>query len=130
MAQALGSIGTRLNYTIQRKENPYRLILWQENGETQISFHLLASSVASRLFRQEEIPPSKSNYIVLPGSRAGLLAYKLDRDPSLATLARRWKIVKFRHLRRLAGLVSLTREAFEKNIASDPIEPLEQMKLF
>jgi hypothetical protein len=130
VSQSLVTLGTRLNYTIQRQESPYRLSLWQENGETQFAFYLLASSVSSRLLRQVEIPPSKSNLIVLPGGRAGLLAYKFDRDPTLAGLARRWRIVKFRHLRRLAGLPALSRDSFEKNITADPIEPLEQMKLF
>ena len=95
VAQSLVTLGPRLNYTVQRQETPYRLSLWQENGETQFAFYLLASSVTSRLLRQVEIPPSKSNLIVLPGGRAGLLAYKFDRDPTLAGLARRWRIVNF-----------------------------------
>ncbi len=44
------------------------------------------------------------SFLILPGGRAGLLAYKLERDPALRSMAERWRIVKFRHLRRLAGL--------------------------
>jgi hypothetical protein len=45
-------------------------------------------------------------------------------------VAERWRIVKFRHLRRLAEMTELTRERFEKELSSDPIEPPEQMELF
>ena len=129
-AQSLAALGPRLGYTLQREESPHRLIQWQENGETSYAFYLLASAVTGRLLRQNKVPPSVNSFIVLPGGRAGLLAYKLDRDPSLAALAHRWRIVKFRHLRRLAEMAGLTRESFEKNLSGDPIEPPEQMKLF
>ena len=130
VSQSLAALGTRLGYTLQRQETPHRLILWQEKGETKAAFYLLGSAVISKLLRQVETPPTPNSYIVLPGGRAGLLAYKLARDPSLAALSHPWKIVKFRHLRRLAAMAGLTRDGFEKNITSDPIEPPEQMKLF
>lgn len=127
---SLATLASRLGYTLQREESPKRIVLWQEDGETSYAFHLLASAAAGRLLRQNEYPPPINNFLVLPGGRAGLLAYKLDRDPYLAALADHWRIVKFRHLRRLAAMAGLTREHFEKNLSSDPIEPPEQMKLF
>jgi hypothetical protein len=68
--------------------------------------------------------------LVLPGGRAGLLAYKLERDPDLKSLAEPWRMVKFRALRRLSGMTDLNRERFEEELAGDPIEAPEQMKLF
>ena len=67
---------------------------------------------------------------MLPGGRAGLLAYKLERDPALKAILERWRIVKFRVLRRLAEMTALTREGFEKELSGDPIAAPEQMKLF
>ncbi|MBE3118576.1 MAG: hypothetical protein IMZ50_07470, partial [Candidatus Atribacteria bacterium] len=128
-AQALTALAARLGVTPQRQESPQRLILWQDSGETVYAFYLLASAVAGRILRQNPYPPERS-LLVLPGGRAGLLAYKLDRDPALRCVAERWHIVKFRALRRLSEMTGLTRERFEKELSGDPIEPPEQMKLF
>ena len=130
VAQSLAVLGTRLGFSLERAEKPHRLILWREAGETKYAFHLLASAVCGNLLRNNHQPASASNILVIPGGRAGLLAYKLNRDPSLAAIARRWRLVKFRHLRRLAVAPDLDRGVFEKNLSSDPIEPPEQMKLF
>jgi hypothetical protein len=41
-----------------------------------------------------------------------------------------WRVLKFRHLRRLAESPGLTRESWARELSGDPIEPLEQMKMF
>jgi hypothetical protein len=128
-AQSLATLGTRFGYTLQREEKGQRLVRWLENGQIIFSFTLLASAVVGGLLRQNPSPPMNS-FLVLPGGRAGLLAYKFERDPDLRAIAGRWHIIKFRHLRRLAGLTGLTREHFVKEFSGDPIEPPEQMKLF
>jgi hypothetical protein len=128
--QSLVMLGDRLGFAVQREESPCRIILWKENGEVRFAFHLIASAVVGHILRQNKPSPSSRNFIVLPGGRASLLSYKLDRDPTLAVLARDWRIFKFRHLRRMAEISSLTLALFEKNLSADPIEPPEQMKLF
>jgi len=128
-AQTLTALALRLGVTIQRQESPQRLILWQDSSETVYAFYLLASAVAGRILWQNPYPPERS-LLVLPGGRAGLLAYKLDRDPALRHVAEHWRIVKFRSLRRLAEMTGLSRERFERELSADPIEPPEQMKLF
>jgi hypothetical protein len=128
-AQSLAALGSRLGYALQRDEKDQRLVRWLENGQTIYNFYLLASAVVGRLLRQNPTPPVHS-FLILPGGRASLLAYKLDRDPALRSVAERWHILKFRHLRRLAGMNGLTREHFDKEFSTDPIEPPEQMKLF
>ena len=125
----LAVLGSRLGYTLNREEKNQRLIRWLENGQTIYNFTLLASAVIGRLLRQNPTPTMNS-FLILPGGRAGLLAFKLERDAALRSLAGRWRILKFRHLRRLAGLTGLTRDHFEKEASSDPIEMPEQMKLF
>jgi hypothetical protein len=128
-SQALTTLSYRLGVTLQRQESPHRLILWQDSGETVYVFYLIASAIAGRILRQNPYQPERS-LLVLPGGRSGLLAYKLDRDPVLKGLAERWRIVKFRALRRLSEMTVLTRDLFEKELGGDPIEPPEQMKLF
>ncbi len=133
--QALASLSARLGYTLQREspaqrgEKDPRLVEWLENGQVIYTFHLMASALVGWLLRQDP-EPSIPSFLVLPGGRAGLLAYKLERDPGLRSIAERWHILKFRHLRRLAGMGGLTRAQFEKEFSGDPIEPPEQMKMF
>lgn len=128
-SQAIAALASRMGVTLQQQEYPQRLLLWQDSGDIVYAFYLLASAVAGRILRQNPYPPERS-LLVLPGGRAGLLAYKLDRDPTLKAMAERWRIVKFRALRRLFEMTGLTRERFEKELGGDPIEPPEQMKLF
>ena len=128
-AQNLAALGERLGYTLERDEKNARLIRWLENGQAMYTFHLLASAVAERILRQAP-NPSGHSFLILPGGRAGLLAYKLERDPCLRASAGRWRILKFRHLRRLAGMNGLTRAQFAQEFSGDPIEPPEQMKMF
>ena len=58
------------------------------------------------------------------------MVFMVARDPGLRAIAGRWRILKFRHLRRLAGMNGLTRAQFAQEFSGDPIEPPEQMKLF
>jgi hypothetical protein len=127
--QVLAGLAPRLGFTLQRQESPQRLILWLESGDPVYAFYLLASAVIGQIIRQNLYPTERS-LLVLPGGRAGLLAYKLERDPVLRSMSENWRIVKFRTLRRLSEISDLTREHFEEELGGDPIEPPEQMKLF
>ena len=127
-AQVLVQLASPMGYGAVRQDEPLRLILWQEGSQTAYAFYLLASAVVGRILRQNPYPPL-TPVLVLPGGRAGLLAYKLQRDPTLKKIAEPWRTLKFRTLRRLADRTPLTRERWEKELASDPIEPPEQMKL-
>jgi hypothetical protein len=128
-AQSLAGLGARLGYSLQRGDKNARGVDWLENGQTVYTFHLLASAVVGRLLRQNPNPPAPS-FLILPGGRAGLLTYKLERDPGLRSIAENWRVLKFRHLRRLAGMNNLTRTGFIREFSGDPLEPPEQMKLF
>ncbi len=75
-AQALTTLGTRLGYTLERRESPQRLILWKEANQPVFAFYLLASSMAGKILRQNPFAKDLS-ILVVPGGRAGLLAYKL-----------------------------------------------------
>ncbi|MDP3185161.1 MAG: hypothetical protein Q8M58_07830 [Anaerolineales bacterium] len=132
---ALESLATRLKFTTLRpagrpSEGTHRLLLWQEKGKPAYAFYLLASAAAGQILRENPYPPERS-LLVIPGGRAGLLACKLRRDPSLEQIWRGgWRVLKFRHLRRLAETSGLTRERWARELSADPIEPPEQMKLF
>jgi len=69
--------------------------------------------------------------IVIPGGRAALVAYKQERDPSLKERLKKHRLVKYRLLRSLLDLPILTRETFDEQTASDPVEKSTgQMMMF
>jgi hypothetical protein len=137
----LEAVGTRLNYTTRKEEKNY---LWQEkpaqaavyDGEDAVSsevacaFYILASALIGRAMNETPYPPEQT-IIVIPGGRAGLIQYKAQRDPSLAARLKNYRLVKYRLLRTLFEVPVLTRETFQEQIASDPIERSKsQMMMF
>jgi hypothetical protein len=128
MAGLFETIGERLEYiTEQFGDNA---CLWKERGEVVRVFYLLASAVTGRILLENQYPLEKC-LLVLPGGRAGLLAYKENRDPRLRKRLEGWHIVKFRLLRALADIPVLNRQTFEEQLISDPVEQKQgQMMMF
>jgi len=123
----LETIGRRLGYTTHKQDKNY---LWQQNGTTQYAFHVLASALMGRAIAETPYP-SEQTIIVIPGGRAALAAYKAQRDPALAARLKEYRVVKYRLLRTLIEVPVLTRETFEEQIASDPLEKsTAQMMMF
>jgi len=126
MKSLLSRTGTRLGYQVEAIEagNGRYVVKWSGGGgEAAVGFYVLASAkLGSVVFTQpgEGIPAQKM--IVLPGGRARLVEYKLSHDPRLrSAMQDGWKLIKFRHLRRLADDISLTRENLEKLLDLDPL---------
>ncbi|MEX1247044.1 MAG: hypothetical protein WEA61_01060 [Anaerolineales bacterium] len=119
---ALGSLGQRLGYSVAGED----AVIWREaDGKQAVSFYPIASSVLGDLLLKAETPPSQS-VVVVPGRRAALALYKIERDPRLRqAIEDGWRFIKFRHVRRLAENLSLTRESFTDLLELDPLT-LEQ----
>jgi hypothetical protein len=117
-------VGTSLGYQIDRsdEDSSPRCVIWLDAGkEPDFVFYLLASAVFGRLVFTAEIDPRRT-YIVLPGGRANLVAYKLDADPRLRQeIDKGWRFLKFRHLRNLADSGRLGRENLEEQLGLDPL---------
>jgi hypothetical protein len=115
----LEAIGVRLRFKTRQEG---RIYLWvDEAGEAARVFHVLASALIGRAMAETPYPPERT-VIVIPGGRAGLIEYKAERDPALAARLKKYRLVKYRLLRTLIELPVLTRETFEEQIASDPLE--------
>ena len=86
-------------------------LLWiGQDNEPVYSFYCFASSVISRFVQQPQPVPLERCVLILPGSRSRLLEYKLQHNPYLAeAVFKGWRVVKFRHIRRLAERENLTR---------------------
>jgi hypothetical protein len=120
-------VGRRLNYTTRKQDRNY---LWVEGGKTVRAFHILASALVGRAMNETAYPPEKT-VIVIPGGRAGLVAYKAQRDPSLEARLKAYRLIKYRLLRSLVEVPVLTRETFEEQVVSDPLEgSRSQMMMF
>lgn len=123
------AIGRRLGYTTRTRRQE-QLFFWEHNGQSERTFYILASALLGRALAETPDPPEKT-VIVIPGGRAALAAYKIQRDPALSARLRAVQVVKYRLLRALLELPVLTRETFEEQIAGDPLEKSKsQMQLF
>ena len=118
IAGLIEAIGRRLEYATRKQE---RMYLWEQNSRIERIFTILASALIGRAISETPYPPEQT-VIVIPGGRAALAAYKAQRDPSLAAHMKLYKVVKYRLLRTLIDLPVLTRETFEEQVASDPLE--------
>ncbi len=124
MYDLLDGIGKRLGYQTGRDE---KTLFWEDDQKPAFLFYPLASALIGRALDASAV----NTIIVLPGSRAALAAYKQQRDPSLAARTKNYRIVKYRLLRAIAELPILTRETFEEQLASDPVEHSSgQMMMF
>jgi hypothetical protein len=127
MMAVIDSIGKRLKYQTRRQD---KLLIWEEKGKVVRVFSVLASALVGHAIAEDSYPPEQT-LLVIPGGRAALVAYKVLRDPALAEQLKNVRLVKYRLLRALAEVPILTRETFEEQIASDPIEQTKgQMMMF
>ena len=127
--ELLRSIGERLNFRVSGQDP----VLWHADQDqpAAFSFHVFSSAMISRHLNAPD-DLAKMKMMVLPGSRANLLAYKKQRDPVLkARMDRCCMEVKFRLVRDLAANPLLSRELFIEQIKADPPEyHTSQLALF
>jgi hypothetical protein len=109
-------------------------VVWQEEGEPMVGFALCDSAALSPwLLTPDPTLVTVPRYVVIPGGRASLLAYKLTAWPDLRRrlAASGWTLVKQRQVRKLAGIDSLDRAGWRARIGLDPIADLldDQLRL-
>jgi hypothetical protein len=128
LQKLLLKLGKRLDFHVLRQEGG--LVVWEQGLDTALAFFVQASAVTERVLRESKYPAEKT-VLVIPGGRAGLLAYKLRRDPYLSERIQGWRFLKFRHLRQLSEAALLSRESWDEQLVSDPIESSSgQMLMF
>jgi len=135
MREGIEKIGACLGYTTLERGSA---LIWQSKKTQEEAwwFFRLASSIVARYVLAHPPGPLERCVLVLPGSRARLLNFKIRRDPRLEEALQGWRILKFRHLREMAaGLgqcpVELDLAAWESLIDKDPLtDEATQMPLF
>jgi hypothetical protein len=119
--------GARLDYKVRRDD---RWVCWEERGVLITAFNILASALVSQALTENPFPPERS-VLVVPGGRLGLIAYKTAVHPALAEQLKDYRWQRFRLWRALSDVKILTRETFEEQLASDPVDRAQgQMMMF
>jgi hypothetical protein len=129
----LVEMGERMGFTC--RQGGEWDVRWLEGGDDVYAFDVTsAADLAGRLLPRRDVGEGAWRCLVLPGGRASLVTFKLQRDPRLpqAVEEDRWKFVKFRHLRRLLSKASLDRHALKTVLGLDPIveQAAAQIPLF
>jgi hypothetical protein len=118
MQRILTEIGAKCGFHPQGE----RVITWKTpSGTVKYEFHLTASGVIGvRIAGSHN--PSVRRYIVLPGSRANLVLFKIKHNPALKQAVEAgWEFIKFRHIRQLAEIRLLDGENIAAHLSQDPL---------
>jgi hypothetical protein len=126
MKSLLTNTGARLGYQVEliETDDGRSILKWIEpGGRVAGAFYVIATAMlGSVVFSQSGDDFQGRRTIILPGGRARLVEYKINRDPRLrSVLQDGWRLIKFRHLRRLADDISLDRENLDKLLDLDPL---------
>ncbi len=95
-----------------------------KNGELDFWFFpSISAAIGETVIFSEQSP--KKGFIIIPGSRANLVIYKLRRDPRLSKafhpVQGTWRFLKYRHLKSLAENPMLNRENLDQLLMLDPL---------
>jgi hypothetical protein len=129
----LVELGTRLGFESSR-EGGWD-VRWLEEGQEAYVFDVSAMVALERhLLAGRTVDEGGQRCLVVPGGRAALVSFKLQRDPRLAGAVKAdgWQFIKFRHLRQLVAKDDLDSHALKTVLGLDPIVEQEaaQIPLF
>jgi hypothetical protein len=126
-------LGKRLGFTTKRRKDWD--VRWLVGKQVAYAFDVSATGVLGRhLLARRTVNEGTQRCLVIPGGRAALISFQLQRDPRLARVVdlEGWQFIKFRHLRRLVTKEDLDRHALKTVLGLDPIADQEaaQIPLF
>jgi len=129
----LVELGERLGFKVRRRCGWD--VCWLREGREAYVFDISATvALGFHLLTRRATDEGAQRCLVVPGGRAGLVGFKLQRDPRLARAVEvdGWQFIKFRHLRRLVAEEELDHHALKTVLGLDPIVEQEaaQIPLF
>lgn len=130
--QKMREIVARLGESFKvRQEGEYPINWYLHTGREEPIYKLYIFSTA--IIDRKAIGSGSSDYetvFILPGSRAGLLKFKLERDPYLRELLDNgFHFLKYRTLRSIALRADLTLDLWKLLIDTDPLSLEENTQL-
>lgn len=121
IGELLLALGQRLGYSPETVgENQ---VVWRDRiNQTIYQFIVLATAIITPIIYSDTFVP-KTGIIVLPGSRASLVAYRSRHDPRLNMMVEKGlRIIKFRHIRRIANERNISIDKFVQMLEIDPLK--------
>ncbi len=133
LRQDLATLGKRLGFRVKRRGGWD--VRWLEQGREVYVFAVSSTAaLGGYLLGKHKADEGAQRCLVLPGGRAQLVTFKLQRDPRLSRAVEDegWQFIKFRHLRRLVAEAKLDRHVLKTVLGLDPIVEREaaQIPLF
>lgn len=114
-----------------RQEGDYPITWYVGTSQTSPVYKIYLSATA--VIEREALGEGCDTIFLLPGSRAGLLKFKIERDPYLRErLTPNFHYLKYRTLRSIATRADLSPEVWQVLIDSDPLslEETTQLSIF
>jgi hypothetical protein len=121
IVELLITLGWKLGYSPETiGENQ---VLWRDrSNQTIYHFFVLATAIITPIIYSDKFV-SETGIIVLPGSRASLVAYRSRHDPRLNKMIEKGlRIIKFRHIRRIANERNISIDKFVQMLEIDPLK--------
>jgi hypothetical protein len=126
-------LGRRLGFVVKRRKG-WDVRWLGEKGEAYVFDVSATLALGRHLLTKRTADEGARRCLVVPGGRAALVSFQLQRDPRLARAVELdgWQFIKFRHLRRLVTKEDLDRHALKTVLGLDPIADQEaaQIPLF
>jgi hypothetical protein len=118
----LGGLGRRMEFFIESGEEMY----WIDSANEKRYGFVFSGSAAFGRYLLQPLFEAERSWIVLPGGRAALAAYKLRGNVLLRrAVAKGWRFLKFRHIRRLLEDPYLRPENLDERMGLDPLDVTE-----
>ena len=126
----LVELGTRLGFETSQQGGWD--VCWLEKGREAYVFDVSVMVALKRhLLTRRTVDAGAQRCLVVPGGRAALVRFKLQRDPRLARAVQvdGWQFIKFRHLRHLVDKDDLDSHALKTVLGLDPIVEQESVQI-
>ena len=122
MGQLIADLGEKFKLSTEKfSEDPLAFNWIKSDNQLYATIFLTASAVMGKIINARHQAQAKT-LIVLPGSRANIVACKLNHNPVLREeINANWEFIKYRHLRYLVDNPILTLENLAEQIKLDPL---------
>jgi hypothetical protein len=132
MSDLANGLGKKLGFKIKSESEGIPKSIWLDDDETPRYIIYITASALLGKFLSEVDPTPAHRVILLPGGRANLVMFKLNRDPRLKIFFENgWSFLKYRHARQLANSPSVTAINLESQLDFDPLTYSEtQLRMF
>ncbi len=122
IATLIKTMGQRLGFKTIQKDGFPPIIQWiKSQGSPNYQFMISASALLGKFIQSEKKLQGKA-IMIIPGSRANLIAYKLNHNPYYPNLLDKdSRFVKYRHIRLLFDNPNLNPTNLDEHLFLDPL---------